>query len=284
MFIFTRFKKSLAVVILIIFTATLLCLLPGAGTESKETQKGIDLPIIMYHSLLKDKKLQNDYTISPTIFEEDLKYITQNGYTTITVSELVSYVYQGKALPQKCIMLTFDDGYYNNYYYAFPLLKKYKCKAVISPIVSVTEKFTQSEDISVTYGYVSVDNLREMVESGFVEIQNHSYDMHSLAPRRGVEQKSNEIDDDYKTTVISDISRAQDYLIKNVGIKPDCFVYPFGAKSKNTLEIIREMGFVCTMTCTEKNNVITKDPESIFELGRYRRRPDKSLKDMLAAV
>ena len=87
-------------------------------------------------------------------------------------------------------MLTFDDGYYNNYYYAYPLLKKYNAKAVISPIGSMTKKFTETKSISVSYGNINEDNIKEMVNSGYVEIQNHSYDMHRLTPRKGIGQKA----------------------------------------------------------------------------------------------
>lgn len=90
-------------------------------------------------------------------------------------------------------MLTFDDGYYNNYYYALPLLEKYNCKAVISPIASVSEKFTETKDISVTYGHITFDDMKEMFDSGYVEIQNHSYDMHSLKSRKGVLPKAGRV-------------------------------------------------------------------------------------------
>lgn len=258
-----------------------------AGADSKEVKSDkeeVFLPIIMYHSILKDKNLQNDYTISPALFEKDLKYLTSNGYTTVTVEDLINYVYHGKDLPDKSIMLTFDDGYYNNYYYAFPLLKKYKCKAVISPIASMTEKFTQTQDISVTYGHISDDNIREMVNSGYVEIQNHSYDMHTLTPRKGVSKKKGESQEDYKNAVTSDITKAQNYLENVTGKKTSCFVYPFGAKSEGTEEIVREQGFVCTMTCTEEPNVITRDKESLFELGRYRRDGKESMENLMKSI
>ena len=258
-----------------------------AGADSKEDKSDkeeVFLPIIMYHSILKDKNLQNDYTISPALFEKDLKYLTSNGYTTVTVEDLINYVYHGKDLPDKSIMLTFDDGYYNNYYYAFPLLKKYKCKAVISPIASMTEKFTQTQDISVTYGHISDDNIREMVNSGYVEIQNHSYDMHTLTPRKGVSKKKGESQEDYKNAVTSDITKAQNYLENVTGKKPSCFVYPFGAKSDGTEEIVRELGFVCTMTCTEESNIITRDKESLFELSRYRRDGKESMENLMKKI
>lgn len=264
---------------------TLFALFAGAeSTDEKSSENEVFLPIIMYHSLLKDTKLQNDYTISPTLFENDLKYLTGNGYTTVTVEDLIDYVYHGKDLPDKCIMLTFDDGYYNNYYYAYPLLKKYKCRAVISPIASMTEKFTQTEDVSVTYGHISDDDIKEMVNSGYVEIQNHSYDMHTLTPRKGVSQKTNESFENYKNTITDDITKAQSYLENVTGKKPECFVYPFGAESNGTEEIVRELGFVCTLTCTEEPNVITRDKESLFELGRYRRDGKESIEKLLGRI
>ena len=279
------FKRLCLLIIAFTTVFTFSALFSGAdGRDDKSAKEEVFLPIIMYHSILKDKKLQNDYTIPPTLFENDLKYLTDNGYTTVTVEDLINYVYHGKDLPDKCIMLTFDDGYYNNYYYAFPLLKKYKCRAVISPIASMTEKFTQTQDISVTYGHISDDNIREMVNSGYVEIQNHSYDMHTLTPRKGVSKKKGEGAEEYKNTVTNDITKAQDYLENVTGKKPSCFVYPFGAKSDGTEEIVRELGFVCTMTCTEEPNVITRDKESLFELGRYRRDGKESMEKLMKSI
>ena len=103
-------------------------------TVTTGVTQGVQLPVIMYHGILADTKLQGDYVISPTQFEEDLKELKNRGYTTVTIGEIVDYVYNGKELPQKPVVLTFDDGYYNNYLYAYPLLKKYACKGVISPI------------------------------------------------------------------------------------------------------------------------------------------------------
>ena len=279
------FKRLFLLIIAFTTVFTFSALFSGAdGRDDKSAKEEVFLPIIMYHSILKDKKLQNDYTISPTLFENDLKYLTDNGYTTVTVEDLINYVYHGRDLPDRCIMLTFDDGYYNNYYYAFPLLKKYKCRAVISPIASMTEKFTQTQDISVSYGHISDNDIMEMVNSGYVEIQNHSYDMHTLAPRKGVSKKRGESAEDYKNTVTNDITKAQNYLENVTGKKPSCFVYPFGAKSDGTEEIVRELGFVCTMTCTEEPNVITRDKESLFELGRYRRDGKESMESLMNSI
>lgn len=121
--------KSNKTVKIIIFMALflsaviLISVMTGAVKETTADTDSVKLPVIMYHSLLKDEKLQNDYTVSPTLFENDLKYLAENGYTTVVVKDLTDYAYGKKSLPEKCIMLTFDDGYYNNYYYALPLLE-----------------------------------------------------------------------------------------------------------------------------------------------------------------
>ena len=282
--------KSNKTVKIIVFIAMLLpailiiSIMTGAKKETVSTADSEKLPIIMYHSLLRDEKLQNDYTISPTLFENDLKYLTENGYTTVVVKDLTDYVYGKKSLPEKCIMLTFDDGYYNNYYYALPLLEKYNCKAVVSPIASVSEKFTETKDISVTYGHITFDDIKEMSDSGYVEIQNHSYDMHSLKSRKGVSQKSGESDETYKSVLTEDVAKAQTLLENATGKKPTCFVYPFGAKNDLTEKLIKEMGFSCTLTCTEKPNIITKNPDSLYELGRYRRDRNETMQNLLIRI
>lgn len=282
--------KSNKTVKIIIFTALflsaviLISVMTGATKETTADTDSVKLPVIMYHSLLKDEKLQNDYTVSPTLFENDLKYLTENGYTTVVVKDLTDYVYGKKSLPEKCIMLTFDDGYYNNYYYALPLLEKYNCKAVISPIASVSEKFTETKDISVTYGHITFDDMKEMSDSGYVEIQNHSYDMHSLKSRKGVLPKAGESDEAYKSILTEDVVKAQGLLENATSKKPTCFVYPFGAKNDLTEKLIKEMGFSCTLTCTEKPNIITKNPDSLYELGRYRRDRNESMQNLLIRI
>ena len=99
-----------------------LCLLLGAGAliTAAATAQGVEVPIVMYHSVLKDESRHGQYVISPAELESDLKYLRDHGYTTILIEDLIAYT-QGGPLPEKPVLLTFDDGYYNNYLYAFPL-------------------------------------------------------------------------------------------------------------------------------------------------------------------
>ncbi len=238
--------------------------------EPVSVQKSISLPIVMYHSVLKDSSYHNDYCISPTVLENDLKYIKEKGFNTITVSDLLKYV-KGDNIPKKPVMLTFDDGFYNNYYYAMDLLKKYHCKAVISPIVSLSEKYSIEKDKSPEYSYCSFEELKVMEDSGCFEIANHSYDMHHTSPRLGMKQIEGESDSEYKIIIENDIKKAQNLFKSNNIKEPLCLTFPYGVQSKSTFDIVKNLGFKCTMTCQEKTNVISRDSACLYELGRYNR-------------
>ena len=169
-------------------------------------------------------------------------------------------------------MLTFDDGYYNNYVYAYPLLKKYNCKIVLSAVGSFTEEYSQNGDRHANYSYVTWADLKEMISSGLVEVQNHTYDMHGTnGKRKGAMKVSGETLDHYKNALSADINKMQTAMKEQTGYTPTAFTYPFGAVSKEALPILKELGFQATLVCESRINHITKSPECLFGLGRYLR-------------
>ena len=254
-------------------------------TANNARNDGIELPILMYHGILKDTKLQGDYVISPYQFEQDLKMLREKGCHTVTVSNLTDYVYSDKPLPENPVMLTFDDGYYNNYLYAYPLLKKYECSAVISPIAYYSELYSNSDEKQgASYAHCTWQQLAEMQESGLVEVQNHSYNMHSLSGRKGIQQKQGEGSDEYKLAVKDDILKSQDMLYEKLGTYPQAFVYPFGAYNSVAEELMKELSFRCTMICEEKVNIITKNPDSLRKLGRFLRSSRLSAEEIYTKI
>lgn len=290
---YLNFRVSKYSVVAVVLIITVICFsviysgfYPGssqstASISSKSDTRGVELPIVMYHSMLKDTKLQGQFVIDPAKFEEDLKYLKDNGYTTITTSDLIDYVYNNKELPKKPIMLTFDDGYYNNYLYAYPLLKKYKCKAVISPIVYYSDLYSKSTDApSPSYSHCTWKQLKEMQNSGCVEIQNHSYNMHSQNERLGIKQKKGESSEEYKEVITQDISKAQNRFKEKLEYTPQAFVYPFGALSDSSEEAIKALSFKASFTCEEKINIIAKDKNSLYLLGRFIRTNKMTTKEL----
>lgn len=233
----------------------------------------VRLPIIMYHGILKSGKSLGKYVISEAEFEEDLQYLTKNGYTTVVMQDVIDYVKNNKPLPQKPIMLTFDDGYYNNYVYAYPLLQKYNCRMVLSPIGRWTDVYSQQTDEHVNYAHVTWTQLKEMKESGLVEIQNHSYNMHSTdAGRKGSKKKAVESIAEYRAIFSEDVNKMQELFKEHLdGYAPKAFTYPFGAISKESLPILKELGLEAALTCEGRVNVLSHDADSLYTLGRYLR-------------
>lgn len=234
----------------------------------------VKLPIIMYHLVFKNTDNKNKFIISESTFEEDLKYIKNNNYTTILVRDLINYVENKCDLPEKPILLTFDDGAYNNYLYAFELAKKYNMKFVFSPICHEIEKYSKICDKNPKYAYATWENISEMSNSNLIEIQNHTYNLHSCKkPRIGCKKIMGESDEIYEKILTEDIQKAQDLIKNHTNCSPTAFVYPFGAISKNTNDIIKKLGFKSSFLCEDKINVITRNPECLYNLKRFLRKP-----------
>ena len=258
--------------ILVIFFILLILLSMLISFVTANSEEYVEVPIIMYHSVLKDISRSNKYTITPSTLEEDLKYISINGYNTITISDLISYVYDNKELPEKPIIITFDDGHYNNYGYVYPLIEKYNMKAVISIVGSYTDKFSETNEANLNYSYLRWKDINELISTGRIEFQNHTYNLHNNTHGRiGAKKKKGESDEEYKKILEEDINKLQNEFKENTGYTPTCFTYPFGGISNSSIEIIKELGFKASLSCEEGINKITKNPNSLYLLKRYNR-------------
>lgn len=258
---------------MLLFLTLLVTLLTvGISIVIANSEDYIEVPIIMYHSILKDPSRSNKYTVTPTVLEEDLKYIKDKGYTTVTITDLISYVYDNKPLPENQIVLTFDDGHYNNYGYLFPLLEKYDMKAVISIVGSYTDKFTETDEANLNYSYLRWKDIKELMDTGRIEFQNHTYSLHSNTGKRiGTKKIKGETDEHYKSILKDDILKLQQEFEENTHYTPQCFTYPFGGISNASLDIIKELGFKASLSCEQGINKLTKNPNSLYLLKRYNR-------------
>lgn len=248
------------------------------------SDNGVDVPIIMYHSILKSAKKQTKYIVTPSQLESDMLWLKSNGYTTVFIQDLINYVYNGTPLPQKPVVLTFDDGYYNNLTYLYPLLKKYDMKAVISIIGRYSEEYSNTLDLNPSYAHLTWDNIKELNASGLVEILNHSYNMHSTNVRKGCKILSGESYNEYKTVLAADIMKTQELLGSNCGITPVAFTYPFGYMCNESEEIIKELGFKASLSCYEKVNRITRDESCLYMLKRFNRDSTLSTERFMAKI
>lgn len=238
-----------------------------AATESDE----ILLPVLMYHSVLKSKN--GVYIVSPTQFEEDIKQIIEAGYTTVFPSEIIAYCEGTGELPEKPVLITFDDGHYNNMFYALPILKKYSAKAVINIIGAFSEYSTSSgDDSNPNYSHLTWEQIGELSQSGCFEIGNHTYNMHKYKPRFGIMPMNGETKDEHKQVLYADIMRLQAKIEECTGYAPTVFAYPFGKYNSEIKNELIDMGFKILLTCNEGVNVIKKnDTAELFRLKRINR-------------
>lgn len=228
------------------------------------------VPIIMYHKISKNGGLLGKYTITPEEFENDLKYLKENGFTTVTMADLIAFVHSGTALPEKPIVLTFDDGYYSDYRYAFPLLKKYESKAVFSIIGKVTDEYSSEGRTDINYPHLTWTQINEMLGSGLVEVQNHSYNLHSGSI--GSMKLKSETEGEYECRLKSDLTTFQGRFTEMTGTPPTTFTYPFGAVCKESKEILCQLDFLASLSVQERiDTLVIGDPDCLFGLGRILR-------------
>lgn len=279
----SRYKPFARVLVLVIvFTVLSISIITDVMDiyEVMSVQRGVCVPIIMYHHV-KNTGLGKD-VISPYEFESDLIYLTENNYNTITMTDLINYVYYDQELPENPIILTFDDGLYNTYKNVFPLLKKYNKKIVLSIIGKSVDDFSKVNDKNLSYAHVTWDEIKEMVDSGLVEIQNHSYNMHKISNGRyGCYQKKNESFELYEEFLTKDILTLQERAKEIIDFEPNTFTYPYGKFNENTDTVLRKLGFKATLSVTFGVNVITKDPDKLYDLKRICRSHNQSIEKMI---
>jgi peptidoglycan/xylan/chitin deacetylase (PgdA/CDA1 family)/murein DD-endopeptidase MepM/ murein hydrolase activator NlpD len=253
---------------------------PDQNTGGGDAPPSVTVPLIMYHSILKARS--NKYVIAPAQLEADLKYLSENGWHTIVMADLIRFADEGTPLPDKPILLTFDDGYYNNIHYAQPLLEEYGMKGVLAVVGAFTDKSTAEGTQNPNYSYLSWDTIRETAEKGVFEIQSHSYNMHTQAKRQGCLRRPGENTEDYGETLLDDLNRLSDTLEETMGCRPTTFVYPFGLMSVESERVLRQAGFRASFSCSEGvNQLVPGDAEGLYRLNRCIRTPNMSVQNIL---
>lgn len=246
--------------------------LPTSGEAESADSDGIPIVIVMYHNFSKSASKCGTYTVTPQLFEQDILYLKSHGYEFVTCDDLADYADCRKDLPDKCAMITIDDGYYNNYVYIYPILKEQNVKATISPIAIESDNYTESGDMNPNYANLCWDNIREMAESGLVSFQNHTYNLHKMMNgRRGCAKMRSESAAEYQSRLKADLGRANEKIAAATGKSPICMVYPFGAASAEARPVLDELGLRMSLSCTEGISRITRDPESLYMLKRNNR-------------
>ena len=281
MYMCFNFKKSVIVASSIILS--ILCCTLGFNLiySRADTDKGIFLPVIMYHSIIDDVSQINDYVVTPQIVESDFEYLKSHGYETVTIQNLLDYIQNDVKLPEKPVLITVDDGFYNNYCYLVPLLQKYDYSAIISFVGEYTDITAVNDPHVPEYSYCTWEDIKNMLDTNTIELGNHTYSMHDNSVRKGCSKLSYETEEQYKSVLISDVGKLQQEFHEHIGKTPKVFAYPFGYISKESVPILKNLGFKATLNCYEKPNYIVKDLNCLFGLNRYNRSANYSTNDYM---
>ncbi len=253
-----------------IFLIIILIFSVPASAQNSDT---VAVPVLMYHSVSDSGEY---VVISPENFRKHLEAIEENGFTPVSLDELIRYVDYGFPLPEKPVCITFDDGYLDNYTQAFPMLKEFGFKATIFAIVSSVGKETYK---NTSYGitpHFDYEQAKEMTDSGLISIQSHTYDMHQSTKfeagpvRETVLRLKNESLIDYITRFRGDVLTAKTILETELEKPVVGFAYPLGKYNAITDYILKTNGIRVSMaTSTGINYITAYDKNSLYNLNRY---------------
>lgn len=200
-----------------------------------------DIPILMYHSISKNPK--NLLCVDPDQFALQMEQLAKHHYNAITFQDLLDWK-NGKPIPVKPIVITFDDGYKDNYTAAYPILKKWGLKGVI---------FLPSEYIGSRHS-LTIEQINEMLDSGTIEVGSHTLthaDVTHLSDKQLREQ----------------IVTSKEQLERMFGITVYSFAYPYGKFDAKSISMIEQSGY--DFAVTTRPGLASKD-QGLFELHRVR--------------
>lgn len=235
-----------------------------------------DVPVLMWHNLAEESS--GDMTISVDTFRAQIEALHEAGFKTVSLQQLYDYVHFGTELPEKPIVLTFDDGYLSNYEYAYPILQEYDMQATIFAIgVSVGKDTYKDTDHAMT-PHFGADEAREMVDSGLISVQSHTFDMHQWPPfedgnaqvRETLLPFDGEADADYEAAVEADFAESRELLESITGQPVNALAFPEGAYVTLTQDALRSAGAELTFTTVRAVNTVVKGlPQSLCAMPRF---------------
>jgi len=222
-----------------------------------------DVPILMYHYVSElppgADEYRRDLTVSPEDFEAQLQYLDEAGYHPITLTDLYLYLMEGYPLPEKPVILTFDDGYRDAYEVVFPKLLDHGFPATF--FVLSTPAHYESE------AYLTWSQMKEMSNAG-MDLQAHGRDHVDLRGRSY----------DFLVYQILGIKEAIEH---HTGLVPRFFCYPSGRWDDDVIKVLESAGYWGAVT-TEWGRTQTR--ENLFEMPRMRIQGGDSLPVFIAKL
>ena len=209
----------------ILLMAVLFCLVypkKMSATMVADSESGTKVLVLNYH------KVDDTFislAVRPDDFDKQMQYLSDNGYNTITPDELYDSLAGNKELPENPVLITFDDGYEDNYTNAYPILKKYGFKGTI---------FVISSFLGKNKNYITWDQAREMDADG-INIESHTVDHKSMTDLT---------DDELREELVASKKKIEEELGHPIGY----MAYPTGTYNLHIAQLVKEAGYKAAFT------------------------------------
>jgi len=232
-----------------------------------------ELIVLSYHEASHKLDQNPDFdamTVKTSELAAQFSWLKEHGYVSVNIDDLVAAQKGTRALPDKAVILSFDDGYSGMYTQVYPLLRAFDYQAVLA-LVGRWMETPYGKKVAYGSKFVAQDNflswsqIREMIKSGRVEIASHSYDLHRgiIANPQGNTQPAAtsqhydantghyENEKQYRQRIYNDLKRNSDLIARKTGQKPRVLVWPYGMYNRITIDIARKLGMPVTMNLEE---------------------------------
>lgn len=196
------------------------------------------IPVLMYHKVNPDPRTGGlGLRVPPDKFDWQMRYLKENGYESISMADVMDHYEKGKHLPDKPVVITFDDGYKDNHDFAYPIMKKYGYTGtifVVSKSIGNTNFFDVEKKLQPENRIMDWNEIRELDKAGF-EIGAHTVDHPHLA----------EVSPEVARYQIEESKRALEHGLK----KPvNIFCYPYGSHNDTVADLVKEAGYRAAVT------------------------------------
>lgn len=228
-----------------------------ARERAAPPESGSPLVVILCYHDLSDAPGRSDLAIPPEEFRRHLRRLRETGWTFLSLSELIARGDRPEELPEKTVVITFDDAYRSFSEKALPILKEEKVKAT----VAVVSSFIDDGPAPDMPPLMTWRQIREAEESGFAEVASHTHDLHryvvsnpyndtapAVITRRYLNpEKRYEDRDEYRKRIRADLRKARAVLAEKLGHVVPVLAWPYGEHNAMTEGVAREEGFSVTL-------------------------------------
>lgn len=223
--------------------------------NTKHNDKGV--PVLMYHSVSNDKATDKfvQIRVKTDSFSEQMKYLKDNNFTTLSMDELKDFLVNDKPIPEKSVVLTFDDGYEDNYTNVYPILKKYSFKATI---------FVETSNIDNDKNFLTSAQLVELQKDG-IDIESETSQNVSLATLSSANQ-------------LKSLQSSKQFLEKLLNKSVDYVSYPSGSYDKNTLDDASKAQYILALS---RDGRWTYKTDGYYKLSRVYIGPNHTIQNFI---